>query len=271
MLCSELVERVLTWIDRALVENREILVATDFDGTLADIRQRPSDVFLDARASSVLRALTAARGVHLAVMSGRTKDDLAPRVRGLGPLWLATDHGEVVTDPQQRAERVDRHVARERVEGLRARADELARVFRGAHVEVKPTSVALHYRDVPAHKQPAVSEMFRLACLAQRARPLAGRMVLEGRFGESDKGTALAHIMSRLPRGTAVIYVGDDVTDEPALRYAFDAPLGLALFVRSSERGQPAVQVHGWLESPSEWVEILEALAGLRGRSAGAA
>jgi trehalose 6-phosphate phosphatase len=151
-----------------------------------------------------------------------------------------------------------------RLAELQVRAIELARVFRGARVETKPSSVALHYRDVHDAKQEALVEMFRMACIAHRARPLLGRKVVEGRLGQGDKGAALEYIVSCLPRGTALVYVGDDVTDEPALSYAHRHPLGLALHVVSDERVAPRVHVNGWLAEPAEWLEILEALAQVR-------
>ena len=159
----------------------------------------------------------------------------------------------------------------DRLSALHARAHELARVFRGARVELKPRSVALHYREVDERKHDALIEMFRLAIVTQGARVMPGRKVIEGSFGGGDKGMALAYIRSQLPEGTAVLYVGDDTTDEPALAYAHNDPLGLALHVQSRERLAPRVSVNGWLSNTTEWLEILELLAILRGRSKGAA
>jgi len=256
------VNHVADWIDRAAIG--EVLIATDFDGTLTEIVDRPDDARLDERAIVALGRLARAAKTHVAILSGRTLSDVAPRVAGIGPVWLASDHGSVVVDPAQRTHRFDEQRYDAQLVALRSRAEDLARVFRGAHVECKPSSIALHYRDVPPHKQGALVEMFRMSCAAHRARALLGRKVIEGRFGHGDKGVALDYILSRIPSGTSLVYVGDDATDEPALSLAHTHPLGLALHVSSEERLTPRVQVHGWLAGPREWLEILEALAKVR-------
>lgn len=259
---APIVRSVLDWIDRAI--DGEILIATDFDGTLTPIVARPDDAALDARAERVLRELAGAARTHVAVLSGRTMSDVAAKVASVAPLWVASDHGTVVADPSGAVHVFDDKKYDARLGHLRERATDLARVFAGATVEAKPTGIALHYRAVAPHKHEALVEMFRLACAAQRAQPLVGRMVVEGRCSTGDKGVALRHIMSRMPASTSLVYVGDDVTDEPALAYAHRHPRGLALHIVSDERLAPRVHVHGWLSSPSEWIEILEAIARLR-------
>jgi trehalose-phosphatase len=251
----------LDWVER--VASGVVLIATDLDGTLAEIAPRADDVRLDARVRVVLERLARAPATHVAIVSGRT----LPAVRGclgeVGPVWLSGDHGAVVVDPQRRVHVFDDGAYDGKLRLLQSRADDPARVFRGARVEVKPRSIALHYREVPPHKRQALAEMFSLSCAAHGAKPLRGRMVVEGRFGAGNKGAALEYIMSRLPNGAGVIYVGDDTTDEPALAYAHGHPFGLALHVQSDERTPPA-SVHGWLAGPTEWLEILEALASVR-------
>lgn len=264
-------DRITSWIDRAFFEQRDVLIGTDFDGTLTDVVVDRGAPLLGPRARAALTTLTGAPRTHVAILSGRTRADLAPRVTGLGPVWLASDHGGVVIEPNQETRVFDEETPADRLTALHARADKLARVFRGARVELKSRSVALHYREVEERKHDALIEMFRLAIVTQQARVLPGRKVIEGTFGGGDKGTALAYIRSRLPEGTAVLYVGDDTTDEPALAYAHNDPLGLALHVQSYERVAPRVSVNGWLSNTTEWLEILEILARLRGKPISAA
>ena len=211
-----------------------------------------------------LGALAHAPSTHVAILSGRTLSDLALRTTSLGPIWLASDHGSVVVDPEQRRHIFDEVPDQMHLDALTERAEELSRIFRGARVEPKSRSVALHYREVPEPKHDALVEMFRLAIRTYHGSVLLGRKVIEGRFGLGDKGRALAHILDRLPPETALIYVGDDVTDEPALEFARNNPLGIALYIRSAERLSPQVRVNGWLNDTDEWLEILELFARLR-------
>lgn len=261
-----LVETLREWIDRVAEDARDVLVATDFDGTLAEISATPDDVALPERAERALGALAAAPRTHVAIVSGRTLSDLLPRVRPVGRVWLASDHGSLVLDPGRRAHLIGDGGSPGQLRVLGDRAAEIVRRFPGARVERKPHGVALHYRCVDPRNQEVAMRMFRVACIAQRARVLSGRKVVEGRYGRSDKGIALEYIMSKLPLDTALVYVGDDATDEPALDLARRSSLGLALFVRSHERPEPRTQVDAWLSGPDEWIEILDALASLRGR-----
>lgn len=261
-------QSIISWIDRAVVADSAILVATDYDGTLTDIVGRPEQAVLSERARAALVALAHGSGTHVAILSGRTLSDLSPRIDELGPVWHSSDNGTVVVDPTRRAHIFEEHTCEPNHAVLSERAEALARVFDGAWVETKPRGVALHYRGVAEAKHDALVEMFRLSCSTHGARVLHGRKVIEGHFGACDKGSALRFIAESLPAETAVIYVGDDATDEPALEYAHKSARGLALHVSSSERMAPRVHVDGWLSGPDEWIEILEALATLRGRPA---
>jgi trehalose-phosphatase len=260
-----MVESLLEWLDRVADDGRDLLVATDFDGTLAEISSTPDDVQLSDRAERALRALTRAPRTHVAIVSGRTLGDLRPRVKSIGKLWLASDHGSFILDPESRAHIPGDGGYEAELRALGDRANEIARLFPGARVDRKLRSVALHYRNVDPIKQETAMRMFRVACIAHRARVLPGRKVVEGCYGRSDKAMALGYITRKLPADAALIYVGDDDTDEPALDLARRTQNGVALFVRSRERPEPRTKVNGCLSGPNEWIETLNALALLRG------
>ncbi|MBI2390594.1 MAG: trehalose-phosphatase [Deltaproteobacteria bacterium] len=266
------------WIDRVVLGERPILVASDFDGTLAEIVEDRDRACLDDRARASLRALSAAPGFHVAVLSGRSLIDLRSRLSGIAtgardPLWVSSDHGAIVRDPSGELETLVSDPPRTQHAALVERARELAALFGGARVEAKARSVALHYRAVPAPKHAALTKAFRIACAAQRATVLDGRRVVEGCFGRADKGRALSHILARLPANVGVLYCGDDATDEPAFAVARQHPFGHALHVVSDERLTPSVDVNGWLARPAAWIDLLETLASLatarRSRDAG--
>lgn len=258
-------ESLDAWIERVVLGGLPVLVASDFDGTLADIVEDRDRARLEDRALAAVRALLATPGFHVAVLSGRTLADLRPRL-GAAPgapeaLWIGSDHGAIVRNPAGELETLVSDPPRAQYAALVERAQELAALFGGARVEVKARSVALHYRAVPASNHATLTRAFRIACAAQRATVLDGRRVVEGCFGVADKGVALAHILARLPRETGVICCGDDATDEPAFVVARRHPFGHALHVVSEERLTPSVDVNGWVASPAEWLGVLETLA----------
>jgi trehalose 6-phosphate phosphatase len=61
-------------------------------------------------------------------------------------------------------------------------------------------------------------------------------LVVEASLAAGDKGEAVVELMARTG-ARSMVFAGDDVTDEPALRVA--AANGLALFVASAERPEP--------------------------------
>jgi trehalose-phosphatase len=90
--------------------------------------------------------------------------------------------------------------------------------FAGAWLEDKGLCFTLHFRAVPARRRRAFVAGARRLLAAHRGRVevLPGKRVLEVRpAGRADKAAALARWLARRRR-TAVIYVGDDLIDEPA-------------------------------------------------------
>ncbi|MDE2510275.1 MAG: trehalose-phosphatase, partial [Elusimicrobia bacterium] len=79
-------------LERSRARGEKLLLALDFDGTLARLRRRRGDARLPARRRKSLAALSAAPGVRLLLVSGRALSDLRGRARGTGAA-LAGDHG----------------------------------------------------------------------------------------------------------------------------------------------------------------------------------
>ena len=95
---------------------------------------------------------------------------------------------------------------------------------RGALVEPKKTSVAVHYRLVDEHERPRIQAIVESEVGAHSAalRLMEGKMVYEIQPRlEWDKGRAVLYLLEALGLdGDDVVplYVGDDVTDEDAFR-----------------------------------------------------
>jgi trehalose 6-phosphate phosphatase len=91
----------------------------------------------------------------------------------------------------------------------------------GARLEVKPASVAVHVREVQdrAAARALLEQAGSLAVPSLTLKP--GKEVLELAVTDADKGTALVRLRRDLG-ASAVVYLGDDATDEDAFR-ALDA------------------------------------------------
>lgn len=192
-----------------------LLVSCDFDGTLAPFVARPELARLPAAASAALRRLARTPGVRVAVVSSRALRDLSRRVRIPG-VWLAGSSG---LETRTAAGVVRRYSdARAFPAALRRELELWCTRHPGAWLEVKPRSLAVHYRALPGRRHAAfvAGVRRRVVRLAPRLRLVTAARACEvlpasGR----DKATVLAEWSRGLPRG-AVLWLGDDAPDEPA-------------------------------------------------------
>ena len=216
---------------RVAVTDR-LLVASDFDGTLAGIVDHPDDVVPDRAAVGALRTLAELPATWAAVVSGRSRAVLTEHLgHGHSGLALVGSHGaeiqgvefggvalgdvdlgdvgtpEPVDDPEVVQRALD-----EAAVGL----ESLAAEYEGALVERKPTAVAFHYRQIEPSRRNAAAE--RAAALTDGSgllRIQPGHMVVELVGGQANKGNAL-DTLRRAVGATATVFVGDDLTDEHA-------------------------------------------------------
>ncbi len=192
-----------------------LLVAADFDGTLAPIVSDPADARAHAESLDALNSLAAIPNTHVAIISGRAISDLAPRVAAVHHALLVGSHG--AERPPHRAPPPDAPHA--------AALDPLLRVIReaaanlpGALVENKPTAVAFHYRNAdPARAAESVTALLDAARQHPAIHARHGKMVLEFSATRADKGAALTALRNAT-HASAALFLGDDLTDEDAFR-----------------------------------------------------
>lgn len=201
---------------RRLADRPSVLVALDFDGVLAPIVEEPSAARALPEASRAVADLAAQDGVTVALVSGRALTDLRSVADPPDDVVLVASHGAEVAGapgPEVPREVLDRVVA-----GLEA----VAAQHPGTAIEHKPAAAVLHTRraarDVAADATRAALEA---AGAVEGAHVLQGKEVVEVSVVEADKGTALLALADRLGVD-AVLYAGDDVTDE----HAFEAVAG---------------------------------------------
>ncbi len=180
-----------------------VLLAFDYDGTLAPIVRDPERAALRARTRACLGRLAAL--YPCVVISGRARADVAGRLEGLGVAAVIGNHG---LEAGRTGRRFRRLVARWR----RALAGALAGLP-GVVLEDKGLSLAIHYRAAPDRARSRQAVMRAVTGLPG-ARVFGGKAVvnLTPEHGPH-KGTALEREMARR-RCDRAVYVGDDQTDE---------------------------------------------------------
>jgi trehalose 6-phosphate phosphatase len=198
----------------------------DLDGTLAPIAARPQDVRPDPRRTSLLERLNQALDGRLAVVSGRTLEDV-DRILESRVAAVAAVHGLVLRGPDREVSQAAPHPALP--EAARRLADFAARDS-GLIVEDKGLSVALHYRLAHPHAEAAkrhAREVARSTGLTLQP----GDMVQELRTPGPTKGDSVKGFLD-LPAfaGHQPVFAGDDVTDEHGFEAA-QAHGGLGVLV----------------------------------------
>jgi len=214
----------------------------DLDGTLLDFAPAPDLVIVPPALPDDLRLLRDALGGALAIISGRPVAQVDGLLPGVATA-VAGEHGAALRPlPGAALERADLPQAPDE---WRARAAELAASRPGAMLERKARGFVLHYRNAP-HAGAALEAGLR-ALLEQDARfeLMPAAMAWEIRPRGVDKGVALRQMMARPPfAGRLPLFIGDDVTDEDAIRAA-QTMGGEGLLVADAFGGPP--DVRAWL------------------------
>jgi trehalose 6-phosphate phosphatase len=179
------------------------LLAFDFDGTLAPIVADPDRAAMRTSTRRLLESV--ARVYPCVVISGRSREDVGRRLRGVGLAGVVGNHG---LEPWHRESRAGQG-SRRWIPLLQERLGAIP----GIAIEDKGLSIAVHYRQCRDRKA-ARARVLAAAARLGPARLLGGKEVLNILpAGAPHKGLALERARARL-RCEAAVYVGDDETDE---------------------------------------------------------
>lgn len=208
-----------------------LLVASDFDGTLADLASVPDQARPDPACMDLLRSLARLHHTHAVVISGRTLDELKafadePAGGGPGRIRLVGSHG--VEIPGGLSVSMS-HRCRENLHTMRSLIDQHTRAIPGTLMEAKPASLTFHYRNAdPAHTRRALDHLLEESGKLEGMHVLDGDCVLEFCVFPPNKGAALDAVRRRTGAAQAV-FLGDDVTDEHAFEVLRPGDVGVKI------------------------------------------
>ncbi|MFI5509883.1 trehalose-phosphatase [Mycobacterium sp. NPDC051804] len=227
-----------------------LLVVCDFDGTLAPIVSNPADARMLPDAATALVALAELPDTEVALVSGRALGVLRTLSAVPDSIHLVGSHGA----------EFDTGFTHDIDEGLLARIiaelNEIAAAKPGVTVETKPASVALHVRNASPADGEAALEQARRASESWDAHATAGKAVLEFAVIHTDKGAAV-DILRDQTASTAVVFLGDDVTDEKGFARMRDGDVGVKV-----GPGESAARFR--VDSPEDVAEALGYLLNAR-------
>lgn len=189
----------------ARVPASEVVLVTDFDGTLAEIVPDPSAARARPEALKALEELVELLA-DVIVLSSRPPAQLAhlvpvPGVRLIGDSGLS----------------IPRHAQREELDRFNAEAGRVLERIPGAWLEVKPASTAVHFRNTNVSGQEMLALLSPLLDGA-RLEAALGRKVVEVHARKAGKGPALAALLPGEDPGGVVCF-GDDENDRSMFDY----------------------------------------------------
>ena len=228
----------------------------DYDGTLAPFHEDRMKAVLYPGVEERIITLSSLAGVHMVVVTGRSAREL----RALLPSGVKADiwgsHGREVSksdssyrlfalNPLQQAT-LDCVIQDMTAAGLRQT------------LEIKPTSLAVHWRTCDAalqvHIRSRVQSIFSAAPGKDEMHLLPFDGGVELRSSDRNKGTAVREILSQARHGVPAAYLGDDLTDEDAFAALGDQDL--PVLVRPEVRPSHA---RFWLRPPGYLLAFLDA------------
>ncbi|MEM7340339.1 MAG: trehalose-phosphatase [Actinomycetota bacterium] len=199
---------------RQLARVPNLVIACDYDGTLAPLVDDPMEARPNRDAVAAMRSLAEQANTHVAVVSGRSLRDLALLSRFPEEIRLVGSHGsefDLGFAAQLSSDLIGlRTELTQAVQALGAKYD--------ARIEEKPTGVTFHFRGMdPEVQRRARDELVRGPAGRDGVYTRNGHDIIEMSVIDTNKGTALETIRHQVG-ASAVVFFGDDVTDEDGFR-----------------------------------------------------
>lgn len=248
---------------RRIAQTETLLVALDFDGTVAHFADDPMVVRAIPEAAAAVDALARLEGTYVAYVSGRSLRDLTiiSERPPVAPIILIGSHGAEQLLPAVLGESFVDDVApevREQAATVLALLQDAVVDLDGVMIEEKAYGFALHTRRADAatteRAQHAVLGIMRGITPAWRQR--SGKDVLEFAWRHDGKDQAVSRLRA-LTGATAVLFAGDDLTDEDALRTLGEDDLGVHV-----GGGETAATLT--VSDPEELAALLNVVAAIR-------
>jgi trehalose-phosphatase len=229
------------------------LLLLDYDGTLAPFHNNRYRAFPYDGIAELLDIIMRLERGRVVLVSGRRAAEIppllglsrAPEIWGSHGLERLLPEGICKLQPMDDLSYETHAQVTERLveEGLSER------------IEVKPGSIAVHWRGLPAQSAQEIESRVQCVGTALQLAPTA--LVpfdggIEIRLSLFNKGHAVQHLISESQEPTAIAYLGDDLTDEDAFHVLKGK--GLSVLVRPEYRTTAADL---WLRPPEELVGFL--------------
>jgi len=239
---------------------KKILFFLDYDGTLVPIRKKPSLARLARKKKLFLKKLASRTRIKVFIISGRSLENVK-RLVGIKRIACIGNHGIELEGPgvsyvNKKAKAIKplvRKIYRELKKVFRGKK------YKGVLLEDKGYTLSFHYRMARRQKIPLIKKLFKDTIApylaGRRIRITEGKKIFEVRPNiDWHKGKILNWALKRFgPKGSLVICIGDDRTDEDAFRAL--GGKGVSILV-SKKKKKTSAQYR--LRSPEEVMKFLK-------------
>ncbi len=227
------------------------LLLLDYDGTLADFRVDRFKARPWAGIRELLARIQRDGRTHMAVITGRPPEEIAPMLGLNPPLEVWGLHGAERLRPDGQREHAEIPAeARHKLDELRA---QLKQDSLGGLYEDKPNAAVMHWRGHSPMKAKEIER--RTRALFEPLAKLEGLALLKFEAGLElrggrDKGGAVRELLREYDSNQPCTFLGDDITDEEAFRAINSSNRPhLSVLVRKKWRETAA---SAWIRPPAE-------------------
>jgi trehalose 6-phosphate synthase/trehalose 6-phosphate phosphatase len=239
------------------------LLMLDYDGTLAPFTTDRLQAVPYPGVKARLEMLLALPRTRLVLISGRKAQELRDLLTLSQPIEIWGSHGRehLYLDGTYEMDALTPYEQ----SGLLRVQQALEQEFNADVIEVKPNSVAVHWRralngsgDDPRAIREKMEQLYADLPAGNSHDGILKLLAFDGglelRAGTVNKGHAVTRIMEQFPPGTPAAFLGDDTTDEDAFAVLREG--ALAVLVRPERRPTLA---RAWLRPPDDLLHFLDA------------
>ena len=236
----------------------KLLIALDFDGTLAPLVDNPDDARMTAPAREALVRLAGAHNTVVALVSGRGLANLRTVSEADPRWWLIGSHGIEVEGPANGDVVAVPTANPDDLQSLWDDFSEVAKKYEGTWVETKPWGAAMHTRGVDDSIEQQVQAEVRekIAPYGEALTTRLGHGIIESSLQSQTKADGLLALQGHVGPDVTV-FAGDDRTDEDAMVVLGQSDIGIRV-------GEGPTAAPYFLESAYDMADFLTELASKR-------
>jgi len=242
-------------IQTRIQQTQNLFLLLDYDGTLTPIVSLPDLALCPLEVKRYLEELRDLPGVHVAIISGRSLEDLRRKV-GVSNIIYVGNHGLEIESPNVRHKKMLSLARTRELKIITQNVQNSLKEIPGILFEEKGPILSVHYRNVSQEYSDEIRHVIEkeLHPWMDRWKMASGKMVWEIQPNvDFHKGKAVREILKTFScQGLLPIYLGDDQTDENAFRILKGH--GIAVFIGP---GHFASEADYFLQSPDEVREFL--------------